>query len=114
MPKFRVRKGAKHYWKKSVVRGGSDSILANRLLKEGAVIECEEHELGNARDKFIEVKDEDRVEVEEPIYGFTLDKVGDGEYDVVSIKTGKRINDRTLDFDEAKQLAKNGGKTEND
>jgi len=108
MPKFRVRKGARHYWKRSIIRGISDKVLLNKLMKEGDVIECERQELGSAIDKFVEVKDE-RKEVDEPVYGFTVEKVADGEYDVVSIKTGKRINDVTLDYNKAIKLSKKAG-----
>jgi len=102
MPKFQVKPGAKHYWKKSVKRGKSDKVLENKLLVAGDIIECEEWELGSARDKFLKIDvTEERVE---PQYGFSVVKVADGQYDVVSMKTGRKINNRRLSFKEAREL----------
>jgi len=104
MPKFQVKEGKKHYWKKAVVRGGKNSVLKDRLLKEGDILECEECELGSARDKFILVPEVEKQK--EPVYGFFSRKVADKQYDVISEKTGEKINDEFLTYDEAKELIK--------
>ncbi|MBT7350077.1 hypothetical protein HN803_04775, partial [candidate division WWE3 bacterium] len=79
MPKFQVKEGKKHYWKKSVIRGGKDSVLNDRLLVGGSendMIECEECELGNARDKFILIPEVEKKK-QEPVYGFLIRKIAD-------------------------------------
>lgn len=107
MPKFQVKKGKKHYWKKAVKRGGKDSVLNDRLLEEDDVVECEECELGSARDKFILIKDVEKKK--EPVYGFLIRKIADKQYDVISEKTGDKINDELLSHEDARKLVKEQG-----
>ncbi|MBT6051236.1 MAG: hypothetical protein HOG49_30930 [Candidatus Scalindua sp.] len=104
MPKFQVKEGKKHYWKKAVVRGGKDSVLNDRLLKGGDLLVCEECELGSARDKFILIQEQEVKQ--EPVYGFVIRKVADKQYDVISEKTGDKLNDECLSHEEAKKLIK--------
>ncbi|MBT7930230.1 hypothetical protein HN682_10080 [Candidatus Peregrinibacteria bacterium] len=104
MPKFQVKEGKKHYWKKSVIRGGKDSVLNDRLLQGGDILECEECELGQARDKFILMTQTEKKQ--EPVYGFLIRKIADKQYDVISEKTGAKINDKVLTHNEARELVK--------
>jgi|ETNmetMinimDraft_5_1059913.scaffolds.fasta_scaffold58953_1 hypothetical protein len=99
MPKFKLKKGKKHYWKKSLKRKGGNTFN-DTLLTEDDVIVCEPCELGNAIEKFDEVK-EDKIE---PKYGYKMEKLGTNEYNVVSLETNESINTKVLSLEEARTL----------
>jgi len=89
---------------------GSHYLARGVRMADGAVIECEPSELGNALDKFERLDVElEQPEGPQPTVNLRAVHRGFGHWDVIHPLTGIAVNDKRLTKDEAMNLVGNIG-----
>lgn len=106
MPRFQLKKGyGKHLYKNVSVSGKENT----RILREGDIVDCNEHELGGALDKFTRLDPEEKklkdiAQAKLKAVKIKEGKKNAGKYWIINEASGKKLNKEPLSKKEAEEF----------